>query len=73
MTNTNPTTEDVATDPKSITVVTVQHGYNHTVYGGICGPEVTLDDIKERFYHPHFGGRQAWVEDGNWGATCHDD
>lgn len=46
-------------------------GYNHTVVWGICSPDVTVEDVKKRFYHDYFGGRQAWVKDGKFGATIH--
>ena len=65
------TNTDTTLDPKFIHVDTVEHGYNHTRYGGRCGPEVTIDDIKARYYHPYTGGRDAWVKDGRWGAVEH--
>lgn len=48
-------------------------GYHHTVYEGICGKDVTVEDIKKKFYHTHFGGRDAYVNNGRWRAVCHND
>jgi hypothetical protein len=62
-----------AEDRKQITVVNRESGYAHTTFQGTCGPDVTVEDIKKRFYHNYFGGRGAWVRDGHWGAVCHTD
>ena len=40
---------------------------------GICSPDVTVEDVKKRFYHWYFGGRDAWVKDGRFGCTIHTD
>lgn len=66
--------EEIASvDPKHITITDSQRGYAHTQYYGTCGPDVTVDDVKRAIYHSYFGGRNAWVRDGQWGAICHDD
>lgn len=49
------------------------NGYNHCTVSGVCSPDVTVDDVKKRFYHDYFGGRGAWVKDGRFGATIHTD
>lgn len=61
------------TAEKRITVEDTQYGYAHTRYSGACSSDVTVDDIKKRFYHSYFGGREAWVKDGRWSAVCHTD
>lgn len=60
-------------DRKWIKVTKVTPGYAHTDYQGECGPDVTVDDIKKKFYHSYFGGRGASVSNGKWRATSHDD
>jgi len=45
--------------------------YNHKNYSGTCGKSVTVEDIKKRFYHPYFGGRDAKVHNGTFTATEH--
>lgn len=67
-----PETEEQESE-KRITVVNSTRGYAHTRLSGTCGSAVTVEDIRKRFYHPYFGGRDAWVRDGQWGAICHDD
>jgi len=56
---------------KQIEVTHTEHGYNHDRLSGTCGPDVTVKDIEERFYHSYFGGREAWVRDGRWGCVVH--
>ena len=60
-------------DRKFIKVTRTMPGYHHTDYEGECGPDVTIDDIKKKFYSPYFGGRNARVCNGKWSATRHDD
>lgn len=48
-------------------------GYNNVTVNGVCSPDVTVEDIKKRFYHSYFGGRDAWVRDGKFGCTIHTD
>lgn len=64
---------DTIEDRKFIRVTKLTPGHAHTDYEGECGPDVTVDDIKNKFYHPYFGGRGAWVGNGRWKATSHDD
>ena len=47
--------------------------HKHTRFEGTCGEKVTVEDIKKAIYHPMFGGRDAWVSNGRWGAVRHDD
>ena len=61
------------TEDKEIKVLKQTPGYKHTKYEGTCGPKVTKDDIEKRFYHPYFGGRDAWVLNGRWRAIRHND
>lgn len=56
-----------------IQVVDIRRGYGHAEYSGTCGPDVTVADIKKRFYDPMFGGRGAWCSNGRWGAIEHTD
>ena len=60
-------------DEKWIKVESRTPGYKHTVFTGTCGKDVTMEDIKNKFYHPYFGGRNAQVSNGTWRATSHDD
>jgi hypothetical protein len=48
-------------------------GYGHCTVSGVCSPDVTVEDVKKRFYHWYFGGRGAWVRDGRFGCTIHTD
>lgn len=64
--------------PKRIMVERVEVGYAHTRLQGSCAPDVTAKEIQEKFYHPEWGGRDAWVGtdgEGNtvWGCVRHDD
>lgn len=59
--------------PKDIEIVYRVPGYTHTRLSGICGPEVTVEDIRKFAYHEYFGGRDAWVSNGEWGCVRHDD
>lgn len=45
----------------------------HTIVRGRCGDEVTAADIRERFYHPVFGGREALVLGGWFSVIVHTD
>lgn len=58
---------------KKILVISRVSGYAHTRYSGTCPPDVTVEDIKSRFYDPCFGGRDAWVRGGEWGCVRHND
>lgn len=49
------------------------NGYGHCTVSGVCSPDVTEEDVKKRFYHWYFGGRNAWVKDGRFGCTIHTD
>ncbi len=48
-------------------------GYAHVAVRGDCSPDITVEDVKKRFYHWYFGGRDAWVRDGRFGCTIHTD
>ncbi len=59
---------------KQITVIGRQAGYAHVRLWGTCQPDVTVEDIRARFYHHYFGGRDAAVDGkGNWSVTVHTD
>lgn len=50
---------------KVIQVLTRERRYKvEAIQGYYTGP-VTVQDIEERFYHEHFGGRDAKLLDGN--------
>lgn len=66
-------TDDKELGPKDIRVTDVTPGHAHTVRKGICGCDVTVEDIKAEFYHSLFGGRDAYVHDGAFQVTTHDD
>ena len=48
-------------------------GYNSTTVQGTCPADATVQEVKDRFYHDYFGGRDAWVKDGRFGCTIHTD
>ncbi len=48
-------------------------GYAHCTVQGTCPPDATVQEVKDRFYHWYFGGRDAWVKDGRFGCTIHTD
>jgi hypothetical protein len=48
-------------------------GYNNTTVRGTCPDDATVQEVKDRFYHEYFGGRDAWVRDGKFGCTIHTD
>lgn len=58
---------------KQMVVTDRSHGYGHSTVSGLCSPDVTLEDVRKRFYHSYFGGRAAWVKDGRFGCTIHTD
>ncbi len=60
-------------DKKEIKTEERTPGWNHIEYRGTCGPDVTVQDIKDKFYHPFFGGRGARVGNGKWFAVRHTD
>lgn len=59
--------------PKDIEVVYRVPEYARTILKGVCGPDVTVEDIRRAMYHEYFGGRDAWVRNGEWGCVRHDD
>lgn len=60
-------------EEKVIEIVDRFPGYGHTRYQGTCSANVTVEDIEKKIYHSYFGGSQAWVRDGRWGAICNTD
>lgn len=48
-------------------------GYAHVQIQGRCPRDKTVEDVQKRFYHPYFGGRDAWVKDGKFGVIVHTD
>lgn len=59
--------------PKQIVVTSRGAGYAHEILRGVCGAEVTQEDVEKTFYHQYFGGRGAWVKNGEWGCIRHTD
>ena len=57
----------------SFVVTDQSHGYNNTTVQGTCPGDATVEEVKARFYHDYFGGRDAWVSDGRFGCTIHTD
>lgn len=55
----------------SFEVTSRSYGYNNETVGGTCPLDATVEEVKERFYHWYFGGRNAWVKDGRFGCTIH--
>jgi len=60
-------------DPMHIKVIEQLVRYGHVAYRGVCGPAVRVEHIRARFYHEYFGGRDAWVADGQFGCITHTD
>lgn len=58
---------------KQMVVTDRSNGHNNVSVSGVCSPDVTVEDVKKRFYHFYFGGREAWVKDGRFGCTIHTD
>lgn len=48
-------------------------GYNQVTVQGVCPADATVEEVKERFYHEYFGGREAWVKDGRFGCVIYTD
>jgi len=67
------TTNESAPAEKRMDVEIREAGYAQVTLYGSCDADVTVEDVKERFYHPYFGGRDAWVKDGRFGVVCHTD
>jgi hypothetical protein len=57
----------------SFKVTERSYGYNSEAVQGTCPLDATVEEVKERFYHEYFGGRDAWVKDGRFGCTIHTD
>ncbi|MBA3576160.1 MAG: hypothetical protein H0W39_00890 [Sphingomonas sp.] len=57
----------------SFKVTSTSHGYNHDTVQGTCPIDATVKEVEDRFYHWYFGGRGAWVKDGRFGCTIHND
>lgn len=66
-------TEQTEKTLKTLTVTTRSPGHGHVTVSGDCSPDVTVEDVKARFYHHYFEGRDAWVKDGRFGCTIHTD
>lgn len=58
---------------QQMSVTDRSNGHNNVTVSGVCSLDVTVEDVKKRFYHFYFGGRGAWVEDGRFGCTIHTD
>jgi len=61
------------TQEKKIDVTNRVGGYAQVTLYGTCSPDVTVEDIRKKYYHEYFGGSAAWVKDGNWGCTRYTD
>lgn len=61
------------TEEKIMEVTSRQPGYAHVTVYGTCSPNVTIEDVRKRFYHSYFGGRGEWVRDGKFGVIIHTD
>lgn len=57
----------------SFEVTSRSFGHNNTTVQGTCPADATVQEVKDRFYHDYFGGRDAWVRDGRFGCTIHTD
>lgn len=57
----------------SFKVISYGAGYKHTTVQGTCPDDATVEEVRSRFYHEYFGGRDAWVKDGRFGCTIHTD
>lgn len=55
----------------SFNVTSYRYGYKNTTVQGTCPADATVEEVKDRFYHDYFGGRDAWVKDGRFGCTIH--
>jgi hypothetical protein len=63
----------MAEDEVKFEVVDRFPGYAHVrIYGTYTGP-ATVEDVKKRFYHSYFGGRDPWCSDGRFGVVVHTD
>lgn len=49
------------------------YGYAHVKLEGTYTGPATARDVERQFYHPLFGGREAWAYDGRWGCVVHTD
>ena len=57
----------------SFEVTQRQEGHANVTVWGTCPADATVAEVEERFYHWYFGGRGAWVKDGQFGCTIHTD
>lgn len=58
---------------QQMSVTNRSNGYAQTTVSGVCSPDVTVEDVRKRFYHSYFGGTGAWVRDGRFGCTIFTD
>ena len=58
---------------KEIRITSSVPGHAHTKLRGICGVNVTEEDIRREIFHPIFGGRDVFVLEGQWSAIRHED
>jgi hypothetical protein len=63
----------MADEEITFTVQNREHGYAHVRVNGTYTGPATVDDVRKRFYHDYFGGRDAWCRDGRFGAVIHTD
>lgn len=60
-------------DAPVFTVLQRRAGYAHETLTGTYTGKATADDVCKKFYHPFFGGREAWARDGKFSVVVHTD
>ena len=60
-------------EPAAFTVTSRERGHNHIRMQGTFTGSATVEDVKKNFCNEHFGGRDAWVRDGQFGVIVHTD
>ena len=53
------------------TVTSSIHGHANVEHAGIYTGTATSELVAKTYYHPFFGGRQAWAVGGRWGCVVH--
>lgn len=66
-------TDTASNNEIKFTVEHREHGYAHARISGTYTGPATVEDVKKKFYHYYFGGRDAWCRDGKFGAVIHTD
>lgn len=55
---------------KQIEITNTEHGYNHDRLSGTCGPDVTVKDIEERFFHSYSAAERHGFATAIGAASC---